>query len=265
MGTDPLSEGMIRRWQEEGVDTSLVLRDSAHQPGLYLIQLDERGERTFLYWRNDSAARYLLQHPGFAAVEAELAKLDMVYVSGISLAILPPTDRELLLTMLETLHAQGVEIAFDSNYRPTLWPSEQAARDAYARILAITSLALVTNDDEAALWGDSSSRQTLTRLKKAGVARAVVKQGADGCLYQQFDKDPSPLMVPAVFVDKVVDTTSAGDAFNAGFLAGYLCGKSPTACALQGHHLAATVIRHRGAIIPVHATAEPIANFNHLD
>ena len=119
---------MIDRWQEEGVDTSLVLRDEAHQPGLYLIQLDARGERTFLYWRNDSAARYLLQHPGFGTVEAGLAKMDMVYVSGISLAILPLADRELLLTKLETLHQQGVEIAFDSNYRPTLWQSEQAAR-----------------------------------------------------------------------------------------------------------------------------------------
>jgi 2-dehydro-3-deoxygluconokinase len=60
LGMDPISEGMLSRWRAEGVGTDYVLRDPARQPGLYLIQLDAQGERTFLYWRNQSAARYLL-------------------------------------------------------------------------------------------------------------------------------------------------------------------------------------------------------------
>ncbi len=70
LGVDPLSEGMRSRWQDAGIDTALVLRDEERQPGLYLIQLDEHGERTFLYWRDQSAAKYLLQHPDFEKVEA---------------------------------------------------------------------------------------------------------------------------------------------------------------------------------------------------
>ncbi|MFA0350717.1 PfkB family carbohydrate kinase, partial [Vibrio sp. 10N.222.55.C6] len=60
LGADPISKGMLERWQQEGVSTDLVLQDSQRTPGLYLIQLDDAGERTFLYWRNQSAARYLL-------------------------------------------------------------------------------------------------------------------------------------------------------------------------------------------------------------
>src|SRR5207244_796540 len=62
VGTDILSDGMVQRWQAEGIDTSRVLRDPARLPGLYLIEKNENGERTFLYWRNESAARYLLRH-----------------------------------------------------------------------------------------------------------------------------------------------------------------------------------------------------------
>lgn len=253
LGVDAISDGMIERWQHEGVNTELVLRDTTRQPGLYLIQLDDRGERTFLYWRNQSAARYMLQHQDFAQVEATLAKVDMVYLSGISLAILPQQDRLRLIKLLSQLRKQGVEIAFDSNYRPALWRDADEARECYRQLLEITDLALVTNDDEHALWGDSDEEATLARLQAFGVKKAVVKMGAKGNLYQNF-VEGSPQNIAATPVELVVDTTSAGDSFNAGFLAGYLQGKDAEQCSIQGHQLASIVIQHKGAIIPRHET-----------
>ncbi|OLQ86603.1 ketodeoxygluconokinase [Vibrio ponticus] len=253
LGTDAISDGMISRWQEEGVGTELVLRDGSRQPGLYLIQLDEQGERTFLYWRNQSAARYMMQHTDFAKVEAELANVDMVYLSGISLAILPAEDRVRLVEMLAKLSQQGVEIAFDSNYRPALWLNADEARECYRQVLEITDLALVTNDDEQNLWGDSDEEQTLVRLQAAGVKKAVVKMGAQGNHYNDFVAGTRQT-IPTTPVETVVDTTSAGDSFNAGFLAGYLQGKDAEQCSRQGHQLAGIVIQHKGAIIPKQAT-----------
>lgn len=49
----------------------------------------------------------------------------MIYLSGISLAILPDNDRISLLAELTVLAKQGVKIAFDSNYRPALWESRE--------------------------------------------------------------------------------------------------------------------------------------------
>ena len=254
LGSDAISSGMLERWQQEGVGTDLVLRDETRQPGLYLIQLDEQGERTFLYWRNQSAARYMMQHADFSQIEAALIKVDMVYLSGISLAILPAEDRVKLVELLATLRQQGVEVAFDSNYRPALWRDADEARDCYREIFAITDLALVTNDDEANLWGDSDEQATLNRLQAAGVKKAVVKMGAKGNLYQEFAAG-SVETIATTPVETVVDTTSAGDSFNAGFLAGYLQGKDAQQCSRQGHQLAGIVIQHKGAIIPKHATA----------
>ncbi|MDX1304381.1 sugar kinase [Photobacterium sp.] len=259
LGSDAISDGMLARWQQEGVNTECVLRDPARQPGLYLIQLDDEGERTFLYWRNQSAARFMLQHPLFATVEEHLHSVDMVYVSGISLAILPPADRQRLLELLEDLKKNGTEIAFDSNYRPALWQDAEEARTCYEQLLRITDLALVTDDDEQALWGDKTSDSTLSRLQRAGVGQVVLKMGAQGCHYVNFATGES-VHIDTTPVAKVVDTTSAGDSFNAGFLAGYLTNRTPQESALQGHQLAGTVIQHKGAIIPVSATES--INFN---
>lgn len=253
LGSDAISCGMLERWQQEGVGTDLVLRDEKRQPGLYLIQLDEQGERTFLYWRNQSAARYMMQHADFEKIEASLADVDMVYLSGISIAILPAEDRSKLITLLAALRAKGVEVAFDSNYRPALWRDADEARECYRDIFAITDLALVTNDDEANLWGDLDGQATLDRLQASGVKKAVVKMGAKGNLYQEFGTGELEAIATTP-VETVIDTTSAGDSFNAGFLAGYLQDKNAQQCSRQGHQLAGIVIQHKGAIIPKQAT-----------
>lgn len=262
LGCDPLSDGMIVRWQAEGIDTQSVLRDPHHQPGLYMIQLDEQGERSFLYWRNDSAARYLLQHPCFPALEARLAEMDAIYISGISLSILPAADRQRLLMLLKNLHAQGKTLIFDSNYRPTLWENEQQARSCYQKMLALTTLALVTDDDERQLWGDADVTATLARLKQAGVREAVVKAGSQGCYYQDLTANTDVHLIAAQPVKNVVDTTSAGDAFNAGFLVGYLSGATSEQAAMMGHRLAGVVIQHQGAIIPLAATRAVTEGFS---
>lgn len=249
LGADPLSEGMLTRWQQEGIDTSLVLRDERRSPGLYLIQLDDQGERTFLYWRNQSAARYIMQHPQIADIESALANVDMVFLSGITLAILPDEDRVELLSLLAELRQNGVEIAFDSNFRPALWPNDDNAtvKFIYEAMYQLTDLALVTFDDEQNLWGDQTPSDTLDRLASLGVRRRVVKNGADGCLVQELT---SPAQIVSTQpVERVVDTTSAGDSFNGGFLSAYLAGAELVDACQRGNQLAGTVIQHRGAII----------------
>ncbi|RZP67828.1 sugar kinase [Vibrio vulnificus] len=257
LGNDPISTGMLTRWEDEGVSTDLVLRDETRTPGLYLIQLDDQGERTFLYWRNQSAARYLLQHPNFGMVKQALTQVDTVFLSGISLAILPEEDRISLLNLLVELKAQGVEIAFDSNFRPALWPQDenQTVKNVYQAMYQLTDVALVTFDDEQLIWGDETPEQTIGRLTSLGVGKCIVKLGADGCLVQDSTNQGSgtalaPQAVPTQPVVQVVDTTSAGDSFNGGFLSAYLAGADLETSCQRGNALAGAVIQHRGAIIP---------------
>ncbi|POY44581.1 ketodeoxygluconokinase [Avibacterium gallinarum] len=260
MGADKLSQQMIQHWQQDQIHTNSVLIDPNRQAGLYLIQLDKFGERTFLYWRSESAARYLLQHPDYPQVQDKLAEMDMIYLSGISLAILPDTDRYALIEQLKQLAAQGVKIAFDSNYRPKLWESVAKTQEIYTALYPLVHLALVTFDDEQALWGDNDPAQSVQRLRALGVKNIVLKQGKEGALF--CDEQGNQQNVATTPVTNVVDTTSAGDAFNAGFLNGYLRDKLPQQCCQQGNQVAGIVIQHKGAIIDKNATAHLIDQFN---
>ncbi|MFD1805084.1 sugar kinase [Pasteurella oralis] len=260
MGTDKLSQQMIEHWQIDGINTNWVLRDPKRHAGLYLIQLDAQGERTFLYWRNQSAARYLLQHIEIEKVFEALIAVDMIYLSGISLAILPDHDRTALITKLIVLAKQGIKIAFDSNYRPALWESLEKTQEIYTALLPIVDLALVTFEDEQAIWQDKNALDTIHRLKQMGVKKVIVKQGKSGAMCS--DRHNNQCFVPTQEVNNIVDTTSAGDAFNAGFLNGYLQGKPLYVCCEQGHQLAGLVIQYQGAIIDKSVTAHLINTFN---
>ena len=250
LGTDAFSDGMLSRWAAEGIDTGLVLRDATRLPGLYMIQIDAHGERTFLYWRDQSAARYLFQHPQFETVSAQLAGVDWVFVTGISLAILPVEDRRKLVALLAGLAQRGVGIAFDTNYRPRLWSSPEVAREVVASVLPHAKLVFATYDDEQQLWGDASPQITLQRLFAAGASQVILKLGAEGCL---FGDGHDVIHVPTLPV-AATDTTAAGDAFNAAFLAALLSGHDAHSCCRAGNTLAGIVIQHKGAIIPAAAT-----------
>lgn len=252
MGTDAISGAMMAEWQREGVHTDLVQRLDHKLPGLYLIETDEQGERTFHYWRSDAAARYWLQGPEVNPVCQQLRGFDYLYLSGISLAILSPADRVTLLEQLAQCRAAGVKIAFDNNYRPRLWESKEAAQQTYSAMLALTDIAFLTLDDEFSLWGDHQEAQTLARTQALGVDELVIKRGAEPCLIAQGDRQKE---VPAMSLarEQVIDTTAAGDSFSAGYLAKRLARASASEAASYAHLLASIVIQHRGAIIPLPA------------
>jgi 2-dehydro-3-deoxygluconokinase len=246
LGTDGMSDEMLAAWQAEGIVTEHVQRLPDRLPGIYLIETEPGGERRFHYWRQASAARHWLEAPGAGTVLLALATARLVYLSGISLAILAPADRELLLTALGQCRAAGGQVVFDNNYRPRLWDSAEVARAVYARALAQADIALLTLDDELALYGPGDAGAAIERARSLGVAEIVIKRGADTCLVWhdgRLDDVAGPV------VRDVVDTTAAGDSFGAAYVAARLAGAEPQDAARAGHRLAGEVIRHRGAII----------------
>lgn len=253
LGTDSFSTEMMTAWEKEKVGTSLIQRLDNKLPGLYFIETDDTGERTFYYWRNDAAARFWLDGKDADAICTRLATFDYLYLSGISVAILSPASRQRLLALLRACRANGGKVIFDNNYRPRLWQSKEETQQAYSDILACTDIAFLTLDDEDMLWGEQPVDAVLARTHGFGVSEIVIKRGADSCLISE---NGQPLVdVPAVKLPKerVVDTTAAGDSFSAGYLSVRLCGGSTEAAAKRGHLTASTVIQYRGAIIPLDA------------
>lgn len=244
VGSDRISDDFVAEAQADGLDVSAIQRDAGRGMGLYLIELSGV-ERSFHYWRDTSAARGLAADA--AALGRAFAGAGLIHLSGITLAILPEADRERLFTALAEARAAGAVVSFDPNIRPRLWSSLDEVRRVIPQVLALTDIALPSFDDEAAVWGDADPRATLGRLAAAGVAEVAVKDGP-GPVWLWADGAASAVPTPAV--EGIRDTTGAGDAFNAGYLAARLTGQTPRAAAETGQRFAAEVLKHFGARLP---------------
>ena len=250
LGDDPFSDAMIAAWAAEGVGTDLIPRLADRLPGLYLIQTDDRGERRFFYWRDSAPVRQLFRLPQIRVIEAALCEAELIYFSGITLSLFDASGRDRLFDVLSRARARGVRIAFDTNFRPRVWPDIRVARAVFERAFQASDIVLASVEDHALLHGPADPEAVAHRLRAAGVGETVVKLASPAC---HVITGGAGELVSADAVADVIDTTAAGDSFAAGYLAARRAGRSPAAAARIGHTLAGAVVGHRGAIIPLAA------------
>ncbi|WP_018984137.1 sugar kinase [Salinimonas chungwhensis] len=241
IGDDAQSDQLYRYMQNESLSTSLVQRAAVRHLGLYMVHTDDAGERSFTYWRKDSAATQT-----FNEMRSPIPAPDLFYFSGISIAILDDAQRQSLFDVIADLRRQGCKIAFDLNYRPALWNSVADAREWADRAYALSDIALSGVDDHAQLYQHTTVSQVVEHLSAFNIGESVIKNGASGVYLLTPSGSQS---VPINPVENVVDTTAAGDAFNAGYLASRAKEHSAFDSALYGAKVAAVVIRHPGAIV----------------
>ncbi|PCI54285.1 MAG: sugar kinase [Alphaproteobacteria bacterium] len=245
VGQDAISDDMVKSWQEEGLDTSLVFRSDERTPGLYMINTDEGGERSFTYWRTQSAARDTMK---FLRRSPDLPlEADLFYFSGISMAILGDDDRAFLLDLVRQMRGRGTIIAFDPNYRRILWHSIQEARDWITQCYQLTDIALPGLEDEQTLFNRSSVGDVIKNLQSAGVGEMVIKAGEQG----MFGLDPEGRFhLPFTAAENCIDTTAAGDSFCGIYLSNRLQGLKAEKSVQAAARAAAFVVGHPGAIVP---------------
>jgi 2-dehydro-3-deoxygluconokinase len=248
LGQDPFSEEMLASWGQEGIDTSLVLRDPSRLPGLYAIRTDERGERSFYYWRQNAAVRQLFRLPGTGEALRAAEHCDLLYITGITLSLFDAADRQRIAALAAQVRARGGEVAFDPNYRARGWSDVCEARQAIESLASQVSIVLTTNDDEKSLFGHQDVDATFAYWQSAGVREVVVKRGAHGATVQA---QSGSAQVPVADPVQVIDSTGAGDSFNAAYLAARFRGADCVEAARAGNLLAGTVVQVRGAILPV--------------
>lgn len=247
IGDDPYSDEMMDGWRAEGIGTDLVWRCEGRVPGLYMIRTDKAGERSFHYWRSAAPAKEMFDGGAGRVLMERLTHYDWLYFTGITLGILTLEGRLRLFETLRQAADNGAKIVFDGNYRPRLWEDQEETRAAYDIALSWADIVLPSFEDEQALYGDTEPEDTAARLLMAGPEEVVVKNGGGSILVATSDGaeviEGNPHSAP-------VDTTAAGDSFNAAYLIARMEGEAPAQAARAGAGLAYQVVGVRGAIMP---------------
>lgn len=242
---DPFSAGIMQLMTNEGVDAGLMRRAPGRLPGLYAFDRDEAGERRFFYWRAEAPARDYFAMTDLGAVQAAVSAAKLVYFSGVTLAIIGEKGRETLLHLLAQAKAAGAAVAYDPNHRPQLWASRELAQAATEAVIPLCRYVSVEDSDLEGLYGQAGEAKPAEWAEKGPevVLRSRNLDVTVRCEGTQVRVRHDPPV-------RALDTTGAGDAFNAGYLAARLKGLDVRASVLAARRLTNIVVQHIGAIIP---------------
>jgi 2-dehydro-3-deoxygluconokinase len=242
---DPFSEGVLATMRREAMDTRLIRQVENRLPGLYAIVLDEHGERKFHYWRERAPIRDLFSaHTADQLIEAAKAS-DLIYLSGVTLAVIGDIGRARLKDILAYVHSLGVAVALDFNYRPALWPNAEAARAALDGVVPSCRYVSLSSEDSRPLY-DREAEDLAGEWAAAGT-EVVARDESHAVNVHRPDGRTATLAPGRV---KAVDTTGAGDSFNAAYLSSRLAGLTIDESVRRAHALAAAVVTCKGAIVP---------------
>ncbi|MCQ8884625.1 sugar kinase [Pseudoalteromonas agarivorans] len=246
LGEDNLSKKMRERFTSEQLNTDYVFAHSSKVPGMYYIETDEQGERSFIYWRDDSAAKKVVEFISPELVK-QLSSGDMFFFSGISLAVIEEQARAQFWDIVKQLKAAGVKIVFDPNYRARLWDNVEQTKAQYHSAFSLADITLPGVEDLETLYNVQSVEAVIDYLAPYNINEIIVKNGPDSVITKEANTVQSHSITP---VKNVVDTTSAGDAFNGVYLGARLDGRPISEAVKLGAQAAGAVIQQPGAIAP---------------
>lgn len=245
VGSDSLSTGMIEFFEQEKIKTDFVYRSKEKNSGLYAIDTDEFGERSFSYWRENSAARNIMSFINDPVVES-ISTGDLVFFSGISLAVIMPDDRPKFWQFINQLKDIGAIMVFDPNYRARMWDSTEQAKEQFEQAFSYADILLPGVDDFEQLYGITTPKGVYEICKPYQFDELIIKNGEAGIVCYVDGKTHHFEITP---VKNVIDTTSAGDSFNGVYLGARSKGFNLTDSIALASKAAGFVIQHHGAIV----------------
>jgi 2-dehydro-3-deoxygluconokinase len=256
LGTDSMGRYLLRSMQAEGIDCGHVVVDAAQKTGFqFKGRVTDGSDPPVEYHRKGSAASQMAPSD---IDEAWLRGARHLHATGVFPAI-SATTLPTAVRSMEIARAAGRTISFDTNLRPTLWPSREAMVQSINGLAARADWVLPGIEEGEILTGETAPERVAAFYRAQGARLVVVKLGADGAYY---DSDIAGTgRVPGFPVEKVVDTVGAGDGFAAGVVSALLEGLSVPEAVRRGSWIGARCVQMIGDTegLPTRAQLEEAA------
>jgi sugar/nucleoside kinase (ribokinase family) len=245
IGEDPFGQFLVQELKRNGVDTSRVkVKKGTLTTLAFVANEPETGERSFIFYRKPwisgtSDSALLVKDVDFEYI----ADAKILHVSGFALSQNP--SRKAVLAAVKHARKAGVKVSFDPTLRVDVWNSEQTLRRLYSQILKLSDIATFSREEASFMFKTANPEKAAQSALKYGVNIVGIKLGEYGALVMT--KKNESIYVPS-FKVKVVDTTGAGDGWNAGLLVGMIKGWDLKTCVTVANAVGALVVTKHGAI-----------------
>lgn len=207
-----------------GIDTTGLIFSKSVNTTLAFVHLDERGDRSFSFYRNPGADMMFEEKD----INYELIRNSSIFHFG-SVSMTSEPARSATLAAVKYAKDNGLLISYDPNLRPPLWSSMEEAKENMILGLEYADIVKISIDELKFITGTSNLEKSSDILCKAGIDTVLITLGPDGCFYS-YQGGRGKVNT---YDTKVVDTTGAGDAFLGGVLY-KLCGYKKSEIRLMG-------------------------------
>ena len=247
IGKSEINQSLLNFVKSKKISTKYIKQINQFELGLYLIKNKDNGEKQFFYWRDESAAKQYFNNIDFLNLYNELKNFDYIYFSGITLSIIHISKLNNFIKLLKLLKSKKVKIVFDFNIRPSRW-NKKNLNIFLDSVLKFVDICFLSGEDMN-YWKNKNNIKSYEQIvRKYKLKHSIFRKNAK---FTYVFLNKTRYVFKNKLLKTVVDTSGAGDGFNAAYLSNFIVNNDPVLALKAGSSLGSKIVMKKGAIVDV--------------
>ena len=247
IGKSEINQSLLDFVKSKNISTKYIKQINQFEIGLYLIKNKDNGEKQFFYWRDESAAKQYFNNIDFLNLYKELKNFDYIYFSGITLSIIHISKLNNFIKLLNLLKSKKIKIVFDFNIRPSRW-NKKNLNKFFNSVLKFVDICFLSGEDMN-YWKNKNNIKSYEQIvRKYKLKHSIFRKNAK---FTYVFLNKTRYVFRNKLLKKVVDTSGAGDGFNAAYLSNFIVNNDPVLALKAGSSLGSKIVMKKGAIVDV--------------
>ena len=247
IGKSEINQSLLDFVKSKNISTKYIKQINQFEIGLYLIKNKDNGEKQFFYWRDESAAKQYFNNIDFLNLYKELKNFDYIYFSGITLSIIHISKLNNFIKLLKLLKRKKIKIVFDFNIRPSRW-NKKNLNIFLDSVLKFVDICFLSGEDMN-YWKNKNNIKSYEQIvRKYKLKHSIFRKNAK---FTYVFLNKTRYVFKNKLLKTVVDTSGAGDGFNAAYLSNFIVNNDPVLALKAGSSLGSKIVMKKGAIVDV--------------